>query len=403
MSETVEPLGKENREPNGYIYQRSGKAERTPVKHSGVHSASCLAELQEELTCSICLEICVLPSTTACGHSFCRRCLKRALAADLERRCPKCRVQLPDQPLAVHSVLWNVIQMLFPSQAREAVKNQAPATPLPANPFVRRHARGASGARARPESIPWRNSGPSVHPPSYRVDVEEAPSFRIDVEDDAVVVDDPSDVEWDHEAAESAFWEAAGLSPPEGMFLGASRQQAAHRPSGSGDNVSLWERIVAAEASDPSSLLDGMSALGLTGGRRSARSGASSPVLGRTGAIRLEPNRHRAEERARWRSNGRSVQRSQRSSSFSSRTALDDVLGEIPRAGSRPPQPSTASSPGQQRPISRHGSRGQNMFMRQPSQQRRQAAQPPLSHANSGAPLDSSGAEVRERLAQSAE
>jgi hypothetical protein len=42
------------------------------------------------------------------------------------------------------------------------------------------------------------------------VDVEEAPSFRIDVEDDAVVVDDPSDVEWDHEAAESAFWEAAG-------------------------------------------------------------------------------------------------------------------------------------------------------------------------------------------------
>ncbi|KAI4330426.1 hypothetical protein MLD38_028716 [Melastoma candidum] len=36
------------------------------------------------------LEICFEPSTTPCGHSFCRKCL-RSVADKCGKRCPKCR------------------------------------------------------------------------------------------------------------------------------------------------------------------------------------------------------------------------------------------------------------------------------------------------------------------------
>lgn len=51
------------------------------------------------------------------------------------------RAHETDQPLAVHSVLWNIIQMLFPGHAKEAANIQSPATPLPSNPFVRQRSR----------------------------------------------------------------------------------------------------------------------------------------------------------------------------------------------------------------------------------------------------------------------
>ncbi|XP_078433718.1 uncharacterized protein LOC144705007 isoform X1 [Wolffia australiana] len=66
----------------------------------------------------ICLEICYEPSTTPCGHSFCKKCLKRSTAA-CGRRCPKCRDLIGSgRSLAVNSVLWNTIQMLFPGEIR---------------------------------------------------------------------------------------------------------------------------------------------------------------------------------------------------------------------------------------------------------------------------------------------
>ncbi|KAF6257962.1 hypothetical protein COO60DRAFT_1170686 [Scenedesmus sp. NREL 46B-D3] len=47
---------------------------------------NCISELQDELSCGICLEICVRPCATPCGHAFCRACLR--LALQHKRQCP---------------------------------------------------------------------------------------------------------------------------------------------------------------------------------------------------------------------------------------------------------------------------------------------------------------------------
>ncbi|XP_048433741.1 LON peptidase N-terminal domain and RING finger protein 3-like [Pyrus x bretschneideri] len=83
----------------------------------------CLDKLREELSCAICLEICFEPSTTPCGHSFCKKCLRSA-ADKCGKRCPKCRQLISNsRSCTVSTVLWNTIQLLFPQEieARKAV------------------------------------------------------------------------------------------------------------------------------------------------------------------------------------------------------------------------------------------------------------------------------------------
>ncbi|KAK2969785.1 hypothetical protein RJ640_028065 [Escallonia rubra] len=82
----------------------------------------CMDKLREELSCAICLEICFEPSTTACGHSFCKKCLRSA-ADKCGKRCPKCRQLISNgRSCTVNTVLWNTIQLLFPKEveARKA-------------------------------------------------------------------------------------------------------------------------------------------------------------------------------------------------------------------------------------------------------------------------------------------
>ncbi|KAK4282288.1 hypothetical protein QN277_013684 [Acacia crassicarpa] len=82
----------------------------------------CIDKLREELSCAICLEICFEPSTTPCGHSFCRKCLRSA-ADKCGRKCPKCRQLISNgRSCNVNTVLWNTIQLLFPKEveARKA-------------------------------------------------------------------------------------------------------------------------------------------------------------------------------------------------------------------------------------------------------------------------------------------
>ncbi|RZC84512.1 hypothetical protein C5167_047300, partial [Papaver somniferum] len=80
-------------------------------------------KLREELSCAICLEICFEPSTTPCGHSFCKKCLKSA-ADKCGKKCPKCRQLIGNgRSCIVNTSLWNTIQLLFPPEveARKAV------------------------------------------------------------------------------------------------------------------------------------------------------------------------------------------------------------------------------------------------------------------------------------------
>ncbi|XAR51957.1 hypothetical protein NMG60_11006770 [Bertholletia excelsa] len=84
----------------------------------------CMDRLREELSCAICLDICFEPSTTSCGHSFCKKCLHSA-AEKCGKRCPKCRQLISNgRSCTVNTVLWNTIQLLFPQEVeakKEAV------------------------------------------------------------------------------------------------------------------------------------------------------------------------------------------------------------------------------------------------------------------------------------------
>ncbi|XP_020203198.1 E3 ubiquitin-protein ligase RNF168 [Cajanus cajan] len=117
-------------------------------KNKGVSSSSsalpCMDKLREELSCAICLEICYEPSTTPCGHSFCRKCLRSA-ADKCGKKCPKCRQLISNgRSCTVNTVLWNTIQLLFPQEiearkaagalnARQQAQNLSPETAFYAN------------------------------------------------------------------------------------------------------------------------------------------------------------------------------------------------------------------------------------------------------------------------------
>ncbi|KAF0889122.1 hypothetical protein E2562_022136 [Oryza meyeriana var. granulata] len=93
-----------------------GQKEASSEKAAATGELSCMDRLREELSCAICLEICFEPSTTPCGHSYCMKCLKHA-AAKCGKRCPKCRQLISNsRSCTVNTVLWNTIQLLFPSE-----------------------------------------------------------------------------------------------------------------------------------------------------------------------------------------------------------------------------------------------------------------------------------------------
>ncbi|KAK7395704.1 hypothetical protein VNO78_16271 [Psophocarpus tetragonolobus] len=122
----VEEVGNELREKN----------QGAPSSGSAL---PCIDKLRDELSCAICLEICFEPSTTPCGHSFCRKCLRSA-ADKCGKKCPKCRQLISNgRSCTVNTVLWNTIQLLFPqevearkaasaSKGRQQVQNLSPET-----------------------------------------------------------------------------------------------------------------------------------------------------------------------------------------------------------------------------------------------------------------------------------
>ncbi|KAH8931076.1 hypothetical protein BDL97_19G003100 [Sphagnum fallax] len=135
--------------------------EEQSTRDSGVR----LEQLQEELTCVVCLEICLEPSTTSCGHSFCKGCLQSVLQK-CGLRCPKCRQPLrgscaTDCP--INTVLWNTIQLLFPREAADRIKEQKSReleekklTDATGKPTVKnlQHPTGFVRRTLRP--VPWR-------------------------------------------------------------------------------------------------------------------------------------------------------------------------------------------------------------------------------------------------------
>lgn len=78
-------------------------------------------KLQEEATCSICLDYFTDPVMTACGHNFCRTCIQTSwekVKSKKGRRrqkgvfpCPECREMSPQRNLRPNRLLTKVAEM----------------------------------------------------------------------------------------------------------------------------------------------------------------------------------------------------------------------------------------------------------------------------------------------------
>ncbi|KAJ8768067.1 hypothetical protein K2173_021007 [Erythroxylum novogranatense] len=118
---------KQNKEPKFIekVENKTGEedsSKQNPDVSCSKSALPCMDKLREELSCAICLDICFEPSTTSCGHSFCKKCLRSA-ADKCGKRCPKCRQLISNgRSCTVNTVLWNTIQLLFPEEvaARKA-------------------------------------------------------------------------------------------------------------------------------------------------------------------------------------------------------------------------------------------------------------------------------------------
>ncbi|KAJ1134264.1 hypothetical protein NDU88_000717 [Pleurodeles waltl] len=75
-------------------------------------AAAQLGNLQEEATCSICLEYFTNPVTIDCGHNFCRSCITRSWEGrDGNFPCPQCRETSPGKNLRPNRQLGNIVNI----------------------------------------------------------------------------------------------------------------------------------------------------------------------------------------------------------------------------------------------------------------------------------------------------
>ncbi|XP_078497882.1 E3 ubiquitin-protein ligase TRIM39-like isoform X1 [Lissotriton helveticus] len=76
-------------------------------------AAAQLGSLQEEATCSICLEYFSDPVMIDCGHNFCRSCITQSWEGrDGNFPCPECREISPGKNLRPNRLVGNMVEML---------------------------------------------------------------------------------------------------------------------------------------------------------------------------------------------------------------------------------------------------------------------------------------------------
>ncbi|XP_069808008.1 E3 ubiquitin/ISG15 ligase TRIM25-like [Dendropsophus ebraccatus] len=84
------------------------------------------ADLREELSCSICLNVYTDPVTLRCGHNFCRDCIDRFLGAQEgvgAYSCPECKEEFRERPTLQRNItLHNIIARCLTSQPEETAE-----------------------------------------------------------------------------------------------------------------------------------------------------------------------------------------------------------------------------------------------------------------------------------------
>ena len=81
--------------------------------------------ISDEYKCQICLDLLVEPTTTVCGHSFCKTCLIQFLESNSEQKCPLCRSPIYQliENINKNISLENIIKNLFPIKYQQRLKS----------------------------------------------------------------------------------------------------------------------------------------------------------------------------------------------------------------------------------------------------------------------------------------
>ncbi|XP_067228060.1 E3 ubiquitin-protein ligase TRIM39-like isoform X2 [Chanodichthys erythropterus] len=111
-SVTAEEEGDFDHEDDGKIKQRNKEKKEVAVQRETLFMASSsVPALNEELQCSICLEVFTDPVTTPCGHNFCRTCLSTCWTNRKIGFCPLCKKEFSKRlDFKINSTLGKLVQ-----------------------------------------------------------------------------------------------------------------------------------------------------------------------------------------------------------------------------------------------------------------------------------------------------
>ncbi|XP_034159696.2 nuclear factor 7, brain-like [Pangasianodon hypophthalmus] len=93
-------------------------------------SSSVLCE--DQLQCSICLEVFTDPVSTPCGHNFCMICLREFWDSSSHCQCPMCKTEFPKRPDLRVNTFISALAAPFKKSVQE--KSSSAADPLPSKP-----------------------------------------------------------------------------------------------------------------------------------------------------------------------------------------------------------------------------------------------------------------------------
>ncbi|XP_036402509.1 tripartite motif-containing protein 35-like [Megalops cyprinoides] len=83
--------------------------------------------LEEELCCSVCLDIFKDPVVLKCSHSFCRVCLQQCWEEKSSQECPICKRKASMNPLLPNLVLKNIVESYLKQKAESKVGQKTEA------------------------------------------------------------------------------------------------------------------------------------------------------------------------------------------------------------------------------------------------------------------------------------
>ncbi|XP_041839267.1 E3 ubiquitin-protein ligase TRIM21-like [Melanotaenia boesemani] len=85
---------------------------RVSAEHSADMSAAGSRLTEDQLLCSICLEVFTDPVSTPCGHNFCKACITQHLSKDVPFQCPICqKMFFPKPELQVNTLMAEMVDV----------------------------------------------------------------------------------------------------------------------------------------------------------------------------------------------------------------------------------------------------------------------------------------------------